>query len=72
MAAQSHAGILKSFNATTYLARVQLTGSIHMSLVNVPTSRGIPSGEMVAGRQVGVLIFDETKTDDAVVIAVYT
>jgi len=72
MAARLHPGILKAFVAGTYLARVQLTGSVHMSLSSVPTSRGIPSGEMIAGRKVAVLIFDETKTTDAVVIAVYT
>ena len=72
MAAQIHPGILKAFNAGSYLARVQLTGSIHMSLENVPTSRGIASSEMVAGRNVVLIILDETKADDAVVIAVYT
>lgn len=43
-----------------------------MSLNAVPTNRGIASGDMLAGRNVAVLIFDETKTDDAVVLAVWT
>lgn len=72
MAAQIHPGILKAFDAGGYVARVQLTGSIHMSLSDVATSRGIASGEMVVGRKVTVLILDETKADDAVVLAVYT
>lgn len=72
MAAQIHPGILKAFDGGSYRVRVQLTGSIHMSLENVPTSRGILAAEMVAGRNVTVLILDETKADDAVVIAVYT
>ena len=72
MPAQLHPGILKAFNASTYLARVQLVGSIHMSLDNVPTSRDIASSQMIAGRKVIVLILDETKANDAVVIAVYT
>ena len=72
MAAQVHPGILKAFDAGTYLARVQLVGSIHMSLANVPTNRGIASSQMIVGRKVSVLILDETKANDAVVIAVYT
>ncbi len=72
MAALIHPGILKAFDAGSYVARVQLTGSIHMSLDNVPTSRGIASAEMVVDRKVTVLILDETKADDAVVIAIYT
>ena len=72
MAAQIMPGTLKSFNSGTYLARVTLTGSIALSLSNVPASRGIPSAEMVAGRKVAVLIFDESKATDAVVVAVWT
>jgi hypothetical protein len=72
MAAQAHPGILKAFNATTYLARVQLTGSIHMSLDSVPTSRDISSSQMIVGRKVIVLMLDETRANDAVLVAVYT
>ena len=72
MASQIHPGILKAFDAGSYVARVQLAGSIHMSLSDVPTSRGLATAEMVVGRKVTVLILDETKADDAVVIAVYT
>jgi hypothetical protein len=72
MAALTHPGILRAFDSGTYLARVQLVGSVHMSLSNVPTSRDIAAGDMVAGRKVVVVIFDQTKSDDAVVVAVYT
>jgi hypothetical protein len=72
MAAKTVPGTLRAFTAGTYKARVTLTGSVQMSLDNVPTSRAIPSAEMVAGRNVAVLILDETKATDAVVIAVYT
>jgi hypothetical protein len=65
-------GTLRAFVAGTYLARVTLTGSLAMSLSSVPTNRGIPSAEMVAGRKVAVLIFDESKATDAVVIGVWT
>lgn len=72
MAAQIIRGTLKAFVAGTYLARVTLAGSVAMSLSNIPTSRGIPSAEMIAGRFVAVLLFDETKATDAVVIGVWT
>ena len=72
MAASVHPGVLRAFTAGTYLARVTLTGSLKMSLSDVPTNRGIPSGEMVAGRKVAVLLFDETKATDGVVVAVWT
>lgn len=65
-------GTLKSFNSGTYKARVTLTGSLQMSLDNVPVSRAIPSGEMVAGRKVALVLLDETKATDAVVVAVWT
>jgi hypothetical protein len=67
-----HRGVLRAFNSGTYKARVTLTGSLKMSLDDIPTDRGIASGDMVAGRSVAVLLFDETKATDAVVIAVWT
>jgi hypothetical protein len=72
MPATIHHGTLRAFDSGTYNARVTLKGSIHMSLSAVPTSRAIATGDMLAGRDVAVLIFDETKATDAVVIAVYT
>jgi hypothetical protein len=65
-------GTLRAFTAGTYLARVTLAGSLQMSLDNVPTSRAIPSAEMVAGRKVLLVLLDETKATDAVVLAVWT
>ena len=41
MAASVHPGVLRAFVSGTYLARVTLTGSLKMSLSDVPTSRGI-------------------------------
>jgi hypothetical protein len=66
-----HPGILRDFDAGTYLARVTLTGSLHMSISDVPVSRAIDSAEMVAGRKVVVFLNDPTKATDAVVIAVH-
>ena len=65
-------GILKSFNSAGYLATVQMAGSMKAYLEDIPVSRGIPPAQMVAGRYLAVLSFDDTNPTDAVVIAVYT
>ena len=67
-----HHGILKAFDSGTYTATVQLTGSLAQWLRTVPVNRGIPSGEMTAGRKVAVAIFDPSNPADAVVLAVWT
>ena len=72
MTTELHSGVLKGFNSATYVATVQLTGSLTLWLASVPTSRAIPSAEMVAGRKVAVLLFDPTNPADAVITAVYT
>jgi len=41
-------------------------------LEDVPVSRGIPTGEMITGRNVAVLFLDPGNPDDAVVVAVWT
>lgn len=64
--------ILKSFHSVTYTAAVQLQGSLSTWLSGVPVSRGIPSGEMIVGRTVVVLLLDETNPGDAVIISVHT
>ena len=66
-----HIATLSSFDAGSFTASVNLVGSIHMHLDGVPVNRAIASGEMVAGREVTVLILDTTKATDARVIAVY-
>ncbi|MDP3767392.1 MAG: hypothetical protein Q8S13_05210 [Dehalococcoidia bacterium] len=71
MAATLHVGVLRAFNSGTYKARVTLKGSLHMSLDNIRVNRGIASADMVAGREVTVVIYDETKATDAVVVGVY-
>ena len=65
-------GILKAFVSGTYLASVQIIGSLSVYLDNVPTSRAIPSAEMVTGRNVAVLFIDPSNFSDAVIIAVWT
>jgi hypothetical protein len=51
---------------------VQLIGSLSVWLDNVPASRAIASGDMIAGRTVAVLFIDPSNFSDAVVIAVWT
>jgi pyrroline-5-carboxylate reductase len=65
-------GILKSFNGTTYLATVQIEGSLSVWLENIPVSRAIPATEMTSGRSVAVLFHDAGNPSDCVVIAVWT
>ena len=63
---------LKSFNATNYTATVRLANGYKVYLEDVAVARNLPSGEMVAGRQVAVVFFDENSPKEAVVTAVYT
>jgi hypothetical protein len=64
-------GILRSFNSGTYIATVQLTESLLLNM-DVATSREIASGDMVAGRKVGIAFFDPANPADAVLFAVWT
>ena len=63
--------ILKSFDSGTYLATVQIIGSLSVWLENIPTSRAIASADMVAGRNIAVLFNDSGNPSDCVVIAVW-
>ncbi len=65
-------GILKSFDSGTYLATVQIAGSLSVWLENIPTSRAIPSAEMLSGHNIAVLFNDSGNPLDCVVIAVWT
>ena len=64
--------ILKAWNSTDYKASVQLVGSLKAYLENIPVARNIASAEMVVGRNVAVIMFDESNPKDAVVVAVWT
>lgn len=64
-------GVVKGFDAGTYTATVQITGSLSMWLEGVPVSRGIPSAEMAAGRSCAVIFFDDSNPKDAVLWAVW-
>ncbi len=65
-------GEVKSFDSGAHTATIQVAGSLSVWLSDVPVARNIASGEMVAGRNCAILLFDNTNPQDAVVIAVYT
>ena len=65
-------GVLRSFNSTNYTATVQIASSFKVYLEDVAVARNLPSGEMVTGRKVAVVFFDEHNPKEAVVVAVYT
>jgi len=64
-------GVLKSFNSGNYTATVQLASSYKVYLEDVAVARNLPIAEMVAGRKVTVVFFDEHNPKEAVVTAVY-
>jgi hypothetical protein len=63
---------LKSFNATNYTATIRLANGYKVYLEDVAVARNVPAAEMVAGRKVAVIFFDENSPKEAVVTAVYT
>ena len=62
---------LKSFNASNYTATVRLATGYKVYLEDVAVARNVPVAEMVAGRKVAVIFFDENSPKEAVVTAVY-
>ncbi len=65
-------GELKSFNSGAYTATVQLASSYKVYLEDVAVARNLPAAEMVSGRKVAVVFFDEHNAKEAVIVAVYT
>jgi hypothetical protein len=64
-------GELRGFNSGSYTATVRLASSYKVYLEDVAVARNISSAEMVTGRRVAVIFFDEHSPRDAVVVAVY-
>ena len=64
-------GELRSFNSGNYTATVRLASSYKVYLEDIAVARNLPSAEMVTGRKVAVLFFDEYNPKEAVVVAVY-
>ena len=64
--------VLRNFNSGNYTATVQLAGSYKVYLEDIIVARNLPTAEMVSGRKVAVIFFDEHNAKEAVVVAVYT
>jgi hypothetical protein len=65
-------GTLRAFDSGTYKATIEVAGSIAVWLTGVPVARNIASGDLLAGRNVALLLFDPSNPNDAVVAAVWT
>ena len=65
-------GVLKTFESSTYTATVQLASSYKVYLDEISVARNLPVSEMVAGRKVVVVFFDENNPKEAVIVGVYT
>ena len=64
--------VLRGFSSGNYTATVQLASSYKVYLEDIAVARNLPSAEMITGRKVAVVFFDEHNPKEAVVIAVYT
>ncbi len=62
--------IVKSYDAATHKAAVQIAGSLAVWLDAVRVATNIPPADVVAGRQCTVLFLDPSNQDDAVIIAI--
>ncbi len=65
-------GVLKSFSSSNYTATSELSTSFKVYLEDIAVARNLPTSEMVSGRKVAVILFDEYNPKEAVVVAVYT
>lgn len=63
--------ILKSFDSNNYIATVEISGSRKIYLEGVSVAHSIPAVEMITGRKLALVFFDEHNAKEAVVIAVY-
>ena len=65
-------GILNSFSAGNYTATVQIPGSDKVYLNGIAVSRNIPAEEMILGRNLVIVFFDDFNSKEAVITGVYT
>lgn len=64
-------GIIRKFDSGTYLADVQIVGSMATMLTGVPVAKQIIADLITSGTKCGVLFFDETNPADACVVFIY-
>jgi len=65
-------GELKSFNSGNYTATVRLESSYRVYLEDIAVARNLPAAEMITGRKLAILFFDEHNPKEVIVLAVYT
>jgi hypothetical protein len=63
---------LRSFNSGNYTATVRIAGGYKVYLEDISVARNLASAEMVIGRKIAMIFFDENNPKDAVIVAVYT
>ena len=63
--------VLRSFDSGDYTATIEITGSLKTYLEGVSVARNLPVAEMITGRGLAVVFFDEHNAKYAVIIAVY-
>lgn len=64
-------GVLRAFDAATWQANVQLTGSFPTNLTGIAVNRGLDAAAITAGRRCIVVFNDLQNPNDAVLVAVY-
>jgi len=64
-------GIIRAFDSGTYLAEVQIVGSMATMLSGVPVAKQIGADLITSGAKCGVLFFDETNPSDGCVVFIY-
>jgi hypothetical protein len=62
---------VKSCDASTHSATVQISGSLAVWLDAVPVSAGIAPADVVAGRECGVIFFTDDNPTDAAVVTIH-
>ena len=63
--------ILRDFDSGNYTATIEIAGSGKTYLEGVPVARNLPMEEMLVGRKLAVIFFDDHNVKDAVVAVVY-
>jgi hypothetical protein len=63
---------LRSFNSGSYTATIRIAGGYKVYLEDLNVARNLAAAEMVTGRNVAVIFFDDNSPKDAVIVAVYT
>jgi hypothetical protein len=68
---QIRRGVLRAFDSATYTATIEVAGSVATWLGGIAVARNIAASDLVAGRNVALLLFDPSNPDDMVVCAVW-